>query len=786
MVLKYENEIVLIALLSDFERFYLESKQNFLKKYKDLFQEYCDMNVLIGILEGHAEYKEYLDIILEARKLSLTQTDKSKGVKKDAQKEENLLVSVFARVSICDNNQVKHQQYAFDKISPESCMPSEKSALGQKEHKENFDDEMKHLLKYHPKTFSEFLIPFEALLKKYLWCISASDYEGEDISLYDHARITAGIALCLYRGKTKGVVESNKEFVMAAGTFSGIQKYIFSIASVNHSNVSKRLRARSFFVDATVGAFAQYIIDQFELCRLNILMLTGGKFYILLPNTKEAAKKLKCIEHEISKELYSSFKGQLGTNLAWITVGKDGLEQYDKTITQLSVALNEKKNLPFESVLHNNGTWDEGAFVLYDDLNEKRLCKACDKVLIQKSNEKCDFCSTQEEMGKKLPNAKYLVYSRTQNDDSFQILKDYYLTIETNYNNKSFDNAYYIEKLNDSNIEEKLWSYPITFDYKANHVKTDEKGVLSFDILARKAAGKKYIGVLKADVDNLGFLFSLGLKHGDKAYGTISRVNTMSRLFTIFFSGKINQMLETDKYGDVYSVFAGGDDLFLIGPWDVMPDLAEEINEEFRKFVSDNKDITLSATVDLYHPKTHISTMAELSEEHLKRVKETSEKSIYPEKDGRNGIQFFTQIMSWDDFEEQMKNGRIVSQLLRQKKMEIDNTFIRRIQEYSQMYQRFVVCNDKNQFIFKPRLHYVLNKKDHKFTAEKLKRKIKQKEKKGEIVKKYEQVLSYNCEYVSNYLDELDSCSDEKINKQLFFSYVAMKYAWMITREDSV
>lgn len=62
-------------------------------------------------------------------------------------------------------------------------------------------------------------------------------------------------------------------------------------------------------------------------------------------------------------------------------------------------------------------------------------------------------------------------------------------------------------------------------------------------------------------------------------------MNTLSRMLELFFNGYLHEII-AKKYKNVYCVFAGGDDLFLLGPWSEMPELAIEINTKFDEYTS--------------------------------------------------------------------------------------------------------------------------------------------------------------------------------------------------------
>ncbi len=66
--------------------------------------------------------------------------------------------------------------------------------------------------------------------------------------------------------------------------------------------------------------------------------------------------------------------------------------------------------------------------------------------------------------------------------------------------------------------------------------------------------GVPYLGVLKADVDNLGTIFQKGIPNAN-----ISRIVSLSRLLNNFFSNYVAKLLK-NEFQDIYMVFSVGDD----------------------------------------------------------------------------------------------------------------------------------------------------------------------------------------------------------------------------------
>ncbi len=147
--------------------------------------------------------------------------------------------------------------------------------------------------------------------------------------------------------------------------------------------------------------------------------------------------------------------------------------------------------------------------------------------------------------------------------------------------------------------------------------------------LQKGATGAKKLAVLRMDVDDLGKIFSIGLEDNE----TISRVATLSRFMNHFFKncidlicrGEVDADAPRIKSGrgkkDVVVVYSGGDDLFIVGAWDHVFELAFEIEDAFRKYVRSNPNITLSAGYGIFDPKFPLYRMAEITGKREEKAK---------------------------------------------------------------------------------------------------------------------------------------------------------------------
>ena len=191
-----------------------------------------------------------------------------------------------------------------------------------------------------------------------------------------------------------------------------------------------------------------------------------------------------------------------------------------------------------------------------------------------------------------------------------------------------------------------------------------EGQTLSFATIADMATGDKRIGVLKMDVDNMGLIFSVGLEPATETSGSesrfrsISRISTLSRQLSIFFNGIVATACEevfrnwieasdwgkrvrqdnTDVSNIFYTVFSGGDDLFVVGPWDRIIELAVLLRSLFKDFTCHNPNVTISAGIFVCKPKYPIALAAEKAEAALKRSK----------NNGKNRITLLGETAVWD------------------------------------------------------------------------------------------------------------------------------------------
>ena len=195
-----------------------------------------------------------------------------------------------------------------------------------------------------------------------------------------------------------------------------------------------------------------------------------------------------------------------------------------------------------------------------------------------------------------------------------------------------------------------------------------ENDIIPFTVLEELSLGDKKLGYFKADVDNLGLIFMAGIKNY-----TFSRIATLSRMLDLFFSLYVDRFLRDLKrellekdYKDseeakylpevesvVYTVFSGGDDLFLIAPWNVAIKTATLIRKEFEEYTCKNPNFGISAGLGLFKGNFPIRLASDITDSLEGRAK-----SKVSESGKKDKIALFESVLEWNKLSELEEKAR--------------------------------------------------------------------------------------------------------------------------------
>ena len=505
---------------------------------------------------------------------------------------------------------------------------------------------------------------------------STATNEVADISLYDHQRLTAAIAACMYDYfQEKGITDyreycfgskveefrKEKIFILASGDLSGIQNFIYTVPS---AGALKSLRGRSFYLELLIENIIDELLEKLALSRANLLYAGGGNFYVLLPNTSKVKMALEELQLKVNKWFLQKWGSSLYLSLGWAECsGNDFKAGEENSLGMVYRAVREQ----ISRDKHSRYSMDDLSelFSPTSEINKTRdntrECSICHNSAVELISygdggiEACPNCKALRDLGERLLRGDVLaVYSNSSPNRTEVALPS--LTGEMFLSVSKLDNAE--EECLEAEriyIKNKMYTGRLlaTRLWMGDYVTQNEQGqTLEFKDLADLSGGGKEnsgisrLGILRADVDNLGAAFMAGFPKG---YTTLGRNTALSRQLSIFFKCYINTLCRGEMPDDqkkfflfdekanqkrnIHIIYSGGDDMFLVGAWDDLLELSVDIRRAFQRFSNDK--LNFSAGFALFPVLCPITEMA----------RRTGEMESYAkDKDGKNSISLF----GWD------------------------------------------------------------------------------------------------------------------------------------------
>ena len=475
--------------------------------------------------------------------------------------------------------------------------------------------------------------------------------EAADISLYDHLRLTAAYALAMYHYcESEGVQDYQEAFVshadrwrakpmylLASGDLSGIQDFLYTIPS---KGALKSLRGRSFYLEILLEHIADELLEAADLARPSLLYTGGGHFYMLLPNTVDMTDRIDAARETVNDWMLTHFGTRLSFAMASVPCSaQDFLSAgTQNAFARVGEALQKEKtsrySLPQLKALFSPTS-------AYNHVRDAaRECAICHTSVAELSPypadeagaEACPMCGGLYRFGQRILQAEVFCVLSEPEEDALPLpsmagtrcLAAKSLA-EVQKGMVSARRLYVKNQvLTGKRLATHLWM--------GDYVARGERGeVLEFEDLAQRAGGLHdglgipRIGVIRADVDNLGAAFHAGFS---AQYATLTRTAVLSRQLSLFFKHYINALCagevngigesEHEKFSlfgapkeaprKVHVIYSGGDDLFLVGAWDEIIEFAVDLYRAFSRFTGGR--LHFSAGIGLFRAAYPISDMA--------------------------------------------------------------------------------------------------------------------------------------------------------------------------------
>jgi len=595
----------------------------------------------------------------------------SSGERRDKPDEESLgnprkdpLLSIFSKITKENRESEKNESIFHPLVALRhdisQIYPIEKEkAVTDQSYKNLWEDFISDFSKLDfTKSYKVILSQLYSLLEKYTLFIPSSSYKTEpDISLYHHSKTTAAIAVGLFDLKLSETevdtilkslsiyfdlaIEYQKQiFYMLRGDISGIQDFIYSITS---SKSLKSLKGRSLYLQLLSDVIANKILIEFDLPPMNLILSAGGNIQLLIPAIDNFEEKIANVKKEVNEKLLIAHNGKLSVAFAFQPLSAKDFSR-DKFVNiwiKLSNKLLIEKQRKFSNLIINEnsriailGPFEKGG--------EKKGCEVCGEELLESELNECSLCNSFSELAIKFSRASYIEITQTNpeplsNSSSRITWSSVLESMGSKYNFLSKptnpDDSY---RINSTDFLEE--SLCIGFVFFAKYISLQENNnLITLEDLAKRSEGIDKWGVLRGDVDDLGYVFVEGLREEK----TISRLSMLSYLISLFFTGRIENIVKNSEFKDrIYISYAGGDDFLIVSSWSTIPFLAQIISHEFQSYTCNN--LSLSTGMFIAPSDKYPIHQASIS------AGEALEES--KNNEGKHSFTFLRRTIKWEEY----------------------------------------------------------------------------------------------------------------------------------------
>lgn len=552
-----------------------------------------------------------------------------------------------------------------------------------------------------------------SLSERLLWAVPSSTVDEPDVSLHDHALAVAAIAACLYRfheadgtlGDAAAIRDrSRAKFRLLEGDLSGIQDTLFRLERQQVRGINRILRGRSFRLQAITEAAALLVRRALALPPHVVLLRAGGRFTMVLPALPELEVRLAELRERFDRWLKDAYSGELALVLA-LSEPLSGAElmrgSWPETWRRFVRARETAKLRALAGVMEEPR--------IEVDFPAEGTCSACGvRPARHRRDDRsyCDSCDAEFDLGSRLPRARAVFWK--PDDTGRGLFGEIRVEPEEVLPPALEADASAGFAIGFGERAEAGRPTALPWRLLASHVPTwradewdarrfegavetpediDELkagGLVTMAHLARvdleevegRLVGRPMLAVLKADVDDLGQIFARGL--GRPEDRSLGRTVALSRLMDAFFSGWLPRTLAQDEdFRWIYTVYAGGDDLLLIGPWRTMLRFAVGLHEAFRRFSACNPDLHISAGIEFVDPDEPLNRSVRRAAERLERAKDAGKDRVSVIAD---------EPLQWSQLERALGLAEEITELVRERR--VPTTFLHRLLHFADLKAR--------------------------------------------------------------------------------------------------
>ncbi|POB10103.1 hypothetical protein [Sulfobacillus sp. hq2] len=483
---------------------------------------------------------------------------------------------------------------------------------------------------------------------------------GSVVALPVYLRMQVAWALAAQAGRAR----------LVYGDFSGIQAYVFASSRLGVSGVAKTLRARS----ARIGLLSLGVpwATSVQITQTGLLVLSsvGGGFSLLLPPTASLA----AFQSEINAWLHDVTHAQVVLYSTEMEVtAEEFFENYGVAMRDLHAQVGASKRQPLNSYLFSTTDARHDPWVWRTPGILQSRCARCEKYPVYNAEGLCYGCAVDQQIGSFLPRIQW-IQLRNDSHGSVAIGPHWSLALSSE---RPQEQTHQMVTLNDvaqppmptlwMNVALPIASEDCPHCQRASVDDPVRAGQpYTFACLAALEAGATpRLGYLKVDVDNLGLLMTVGLSQNTTVGTDVYRVIRLQETVDRFFTEGVRQLMQDGRM--LYTVFSGGDDLYLIGGAQHIAQFALTLAERFTEYTGYHSDVTLSAGMIFVDPHLSIALATEAVERALYQAKHTpsADRRAAGILTGRNQVTIGTTTLSWRRYRLLWEESQEVARLLR-------------------------------------------------------------------------------------------------------------------------
>ncbi len=519
---------------------------------------------------------------------------------------------------------------------------------------------------------------FTHLLHRWAWAVPCS-YGEPGVSLYDEFRALSALAHVSGDG-----IGPDDEFLLVGGDVPGIQDFVYTITS---KGAAKGLRGRSFFVQLLSDAVVRRLLADLKLPETNVIYAAGGNFMLLAPAGAETTETVRRVRQRVNACLVEAIQGDTALVLETRTVKAADLlapDRFRQARDGFAAQIAQAKHQPLREL---TGKW--GTLFKPQGKGSELSCAVCRIEVHEHNSRELDPTGETPEGEATPPRICHLCHSLGElardirHKELWMVVEDAAALMEAEVQPKDgwtellarmsgwryrFDEARptgggMVWAINQPDfIRAGAHGFrllasvtPTTtvedIRYLRQEAGWDEKEipqegeVRSFTLLAQAAVeggAIKRVGVLRMDVDGLGSTFSEGVRDL-----TLPKLSALSGALDRFFGGYLNTVVRRQAENELYVIYAGGDDLFIVGAWQHLPDLAAAISDAFKVFSGGNPALSLSGGLVLEGAKFPLYRAAERAGQAEHQAKGYTR----PNGKGKDAFCFLGTVVGWEDWE---------------------------------------------------------------------------------------------------------------------------------------